>query len=535
MIIFYNANIYAPKHPGATALAIQKGRFIAIGSDEEIVDTFSRQAKVINLRGMTLWPGLTDAHIHLRLLAESMGMVDCETGSRQECLSRIEKATQLLPDGAWLRGHGWNQNTWTEGFGTAAMLDVVSNAKPAYLTAKSLHAGWANNLALQLAGIDAQTPDPTGGEIQRDEHGLPTGILFEAGAMQLVERVIPKPTLAETILKIQALLPELYRVGLVGVHDFDDFLCWQALQAIYQDGTTSLRIRKHIPFDHLDGFINAGLRTNFGDDSLHLGGLKLFSDGALGPQTAAMMAPYEGTQSTGDLLLTEDELLDIGIKAVSHGISLAVHAIGDRANHVVLNAFERIKAFETRHHLPRLTHRIEHVQIIDPRDLPRLAKLDIVASMQPIHAPSDMLMADRFLGGRAENAYATRSVLTAGAICVFGSDAPVEPFNPFIGLHAAVTRRRLDGSPSEEGWFPLQKLTLEEALHGFTQAPALISGRGHSMGRIAPGYQADFVLLETDPFNMNQHDLREITPLATFIAGECKHSSVDCSIDLLSN
>jgi len=525
MILFYNANIYAPGHPDATALVIDHDRFLAVGTDAEILDVFSATSQVINLHGKTLWPGLIDAHLHLRQLAESVMMVDCETATRHECLLRVKNAAKQLPGNAWVRGHGWNQNQWNEGFGNAYLLDSVCGNKPAYLTAKSLHAAWANSQALRLAGIDAFTPDPPGGELQRDQEGRPTGILYEAGAMQLVEAVIPKPSLMEDSAKIKSLLPKLWEVGLIGVHDFDDFACWLALQAIRQEGSTPLRVHKHIPFDHLDDFIHAGLHTGYGDDQLSIGGVKLFSDGALGPQTAAMQEPYQGTQSVGTLLMSEEELVQIGIFATTHGVATAVHAIGDRANHIVLNAFERIRAYEEMHNLLHLPHRVEHVQIIDPEDLTRFKKLGIIASVQPIHAPSDMLMADRFLGERAQYAYAYRSILESGATIVLGSDAPVESFNPFYGLHAAVTRQRRDGTPGKEGWHPAQRLSLEEALKGFTQTPALISGHAKDLGKISPGFQADFILLNDDPFKINPQALANIQPLATFIAGECKFNA----------
>lgn len=527
MNIFYNANIYAPDHPRATAVAIDHGRFIAIGSDSEILDVFSHQGIAINLEGKTIWPGLTDAHLHLRHLAESMAMIDCETPSREDCLMCVEKAAALLPKDAWVRGHGWNHNQWQNGFGTAEMLDAVCGHRPAYLTAKSLHAAWANSLALKMAGIDSQTPDPPGGIIQRDTNGEPTGILLEGAAMDRVAAIIPPPTLQQIATQIKALMGAFWKVGLIGVHDFDDFNCWLALQSIHQKGELSFRIRKHIPFDHLDAFINAGIRTDFGDDWLDLGGVKLFSDGALGPQTAAMLAPFEQSGEIGTLLLTEDELFDIGKHAVDHGIALAVHAIGDRANHVVLNAFEHLREYEKTHSLPHLRHRIEHVQILDPEDFIRLAKLDIVASVQPVHAPSDMIMADRYLGTRTRHAYAYQSILEAGAPYVCGSDAPVEPYNPFHGLHAAVTRRRLDGTPGSDGWHPEQRLSLEEALLGFTHYPAVITNKGNKLGKISQGYYADFIVLEEDPFTIDPHQLGEITPLATFIEGDCKYQSTD--------
>jgi len=527
MIIFYNANIISPDYPGATAFVIDKKRFYAVGKDRDILDAFSTRAKVFNLNGKSVLPGLIDAHMHLRHLAENISTVDCETSTLQECLSRIKQVAILLPKDAWVRGHGWNHNLWAESYGNASLLDEVCGGRPAYLTAKSLHAAWVNTPALTLARIDNTTPDPPGGTIQRGTNNQPTGILFEAGAMDLIEKIIPKSNTQDIIQKIEALLPKLWKVGLVGIHDFDDFECWLALQEIAQQNTTVLRVHKQIPFNQLDTFVNAGLRTHFGNVRLNLGGVKLFSDGALGPHTAAMHAPYEGTQTVGELLVTEDEIVEIGLFSVNHGISLTIHAIGDRANHIVLNAFERIRAYEEKHHLPYLPHRIEHVQIINPEDLPRFKKLNIIASIQPIHAPSDMDMADRFLGQRSNHAYAYRSLIDAGATYVMGSDAPVESYNPFLGLYAAVTRCRLDGTPGNSGWHPEQRLSLDEALLGYTVAPCSLAGYEAELGKIAPGYYADFLILNENPFKIPSHNLGALQPVATFIAGQCLYNSSD--------
>ena len=533
MKIFFNANIFSPEHPGASALVLDQGLFIALGKDEEILAGFPSADQVINLRGKTLWPGLTDAHLHLLKLAETMTMVDCETKTLDQCLERVREAANSLPPDAWVRGHGWNQNLWQEGFGTAEMLDQVTGGRPAFLTAKSLHAAWANSKALALAGIKDHTSDPPGGIIQRDAAGRATGILFEADGMAMVESVIKPPTLSENCQKLRLLIPTLWKMGLVGVHDFDGFDCWQALQVIQQEADLPFRVRKHIPYSHMNEFIAAGLRTDYGSNFLHLGGVKLFSDGALGPQTAAMHQPYEGTSETGKLFLTSDEIFEIGELAVKNGLALAIHAIGDRANHIVLNAYEKLRKYEYAHHLPHYQHRIEHVQIIDPQDIPRLAQLDVIASVQPVHAPSDMKMADRNLGVRARYAYAYRDLLNSRATVIFGSDAPVEPVNPFIGIHAAVTRQQLDGSPGPEGWQPQQRLSLSEALIGFSQTSAETTGRGNKIGKIAEGACADFIILNKNPFMLPKCELAYIQPTATFINGQCVFQSSDSNFELI--
>ncbi len=525
MLLLYNANIYQKnKHP-ANAMVFDKGCIIAVGTDEDILNGFSAAKKKINLEGKTIWPGLTDSHVHLQLLAANFAKINCETKSSGECLARIKEKTEKLPAESWVLGHGWNHNNWEEGYGNAKILDQVCGGRPAYLTSKSLHSAWVNSTALELAGIDAQAPEPAGGTIMRDASGEPTGILLEAGAMSLVESRIPKPSLQDNIRDIQALIPELWRMGLVGIHDFDGIDCWNALREIHQKQQLKFRVRKHIPYDHLQHFIDAGIHTNDGDDWMHIGGVKLFADGALGPQTAAMQQPYENTNHSGTLLLTEAEIIEIGRFAVVNGISLAIHAIGDRANHVVINGLENIINYQKAKHLPILNHRIEHVQIIDPIDIARIADLGLIASVQPVHAPSDMQMADRYLGKRAENAYTYKSILDSGALMIFGSDAPVEPVNPFLGIHAAVTRRRIDGAPGLDGWNPGQRIELESALNAFSSQPAFVSNRGDHLGKIEAGYRADFLVLVKDPFKEDPDLIPLIQPSATFIDGTCVYQA----------
>ena len=304
------------------------------------------------------------------------------------------------------------------------------------------------------------------------------------------------------------------------MHDFDRELCIQALQLMDERGQLRLRVCKSIPKEFLDKAIELGYKTGEGTDSLWFGGVKLFTDGALGPKTAAMLKPYEGGDELGMLLLSEEELYEIGIKAAKAGLSLSVHAIGDLANRTVLDAMERLREFETREGIHPLPHRIEHVQLIHPGDVGRLAELKVTASMQPIHATSDMEMAEKYWGNRTAYAYAPKHQFDAGALVVFGSDAPVESPNPWWGIHAAVTRRQLDGSPGPEGWHPEGRVTLQQALAGFTANPALAAGRGQVQGKIAPGYWADLVVLDEDPFTLFPEELLNITPGGIMASGD---------------
>jgi len=520
MKLIHNACVYTldSARPVASALAIEAGHIVAVGGEELLV--VCEHAEHEDMGRRVILPGLTDAHIHLQEYALSLQVVDCEVESRQEILHRVAERALETPRGEWVRGHGWNQNAWGGEWQTATDLDAVTPHNPVYLTAKSLHVSWVNSLALKMGGITASTPDPDNGRIQRDSRGHPTGILFEK-AVKLVEAVIPEPDPEDLAKTFELLIPKLWRMGLTGVHDFDKRTCFMALQLIDARGVLRLRVVKSIPFESISQAVELGLRSGFGDDFLRIGSIKLFADGALGPHTGAMFDPYvDEPQNRGILLLTGDNLFEVGRRAADGGLSLAVHAIGDRAVHEVLDGFTQLRNYEQERGLPPLRHRMEHVQTIRPEDAGRLAGLGIIASMQPVHAPSDMFMADRLLGERAAFSYAWRTQLEHAARLAFGSDAPVESPNPFFGLAAAVTRCRADGSPGPEGWFPEQRLTVRAALEGFTSGPAYAAGMEDRLGRLSAGFLADLIVVETDPFTCDPAELYTIQPVATMVAGD---------------
>ena len=532
MRILYNAHIYTqdPRCPAASALAIEGGQILATGDDEGILSQFEHRKPgtsitLENLSGRWLLPGLIDAHLHLENYALALRKVDCETSTKEECLERVAERARQAPPGEWILGHGWNQNAWEGGFGCAADLDAVAPMNPVFLTAKSLHAAWANSAALRLARegrcVSAETPDPPGGKLGRLPSGNPDGILFES-AMDWIYSILPEPGVEETAAAINEAQQVLWRQGLTGVHDFDRRRCFAALQLLHQRGLLRLRVNKNIPLEDLPHATALGLRSGFGDAMLRIGSVKAFADGALGPQTAAMLQPYNGggEEERGILLLDGEQIFEHGRLAVDCGLSMAIHAIGDRAVHETLDGLAHLRAYESAQGLVPGRHRIEHVQLIHPDDAPRLAELEIIASMQPSHAPSDMIMADRYWGERTAYAYAWRTQLSYGARLAFGSDAPVESPNPFWGLYAAIARRRLDGSPGTEGWRPEQRLFLHEALQAFTLGAAYAAGLEDRLGRLAPGYLADMILLEEDPFALPPEALRDVRPLRTMVAGE---------------
>jgi hypothetical protein len=517
-LVLTNARIHTmdAAQPTARSIAIRGNVILALGSDDAMRSLLP-DAEVIDLHDRCVIPGLIDAHLHAEWTSLGLKNIDAETPTLDEVLRRVEERAKITPKGAWIRGHGWNQNVWGGVFPTKADLDRVAPEHPVYLKAKSGHAAWGNSPALKMAGITSGTPDPIGGEIVRDAQGEPTGIFFE-DALELVERIIPEPSAQQVADALRDALPLFHRVGLTGVHDFDGARALQAWQILKERGELNFRVSKTIPVYLQEHAIALGLRSGFGDDRLRINSVKTFADGALGPQTALMIDPYEGTtDKRGISTCDKEEMFENVRKASAAGLSSTIHAIGDKANHDVLDVFAMVRQEEGG---TRLRHRIEHVQLLHPDDFNRLAQLSIIASMQPIHATSDMLMADRYWGKRSAGAYAWRTQLNAGAMLTFGSDSPVESFNPFLGIHAAVTRRRTDGSPHPDGWYPEQRLTVEEAVYGFTLGAAYASYEEPRKGSLTPGKLADLIVLDRDIFTIDPMEIAETQVLATMIDGQ---------------
>jgi predicted amidohydrolase YtcJ len=538
-LVLTNGHIYTldPTRPHATAVAIRDNKILGLGRNDEMKALLGPGGEWIDLAGRCVTPGLVDAHVHFQWYSLNLQRVDLfEVPSLDEALRRVgQRAAQMQPD-EWLQGRGWKHELWpVRAFPTAADLDSVAPHIPVLLSDKSGHAGWANSRALRLAGIDRHTPDPAGGQIQRDANGDPTGILFEE-AISLVSSIIPPPTEQRLVEAMRAAQQRCLAGGLTGLHDFDGRLCFQALQTLRSNGELQLRVVKNIPVYRLEHAIGVGLRTGLGDDWLRIGGVKIFADGALGPRTAAMIEPYEGEPDNRGIAVTDkEEMMALVSQISANGLSATIHAIGDRANHDVLDVYEAVRKEEIERleirdswlnfqspisNLPaNRRHRIEHVQIFHPADQERLARLGVIASMQPIHATSDMDMAGRYWGERAQYSYAWRKLLDAGTTLVFGSDAPVEPIEPLLGIYAAVTRRRPDGSPGPDGWYPDQRLTMHEAIAGFSFGAAVTSGREATMGTVAPGKLADLTIFDRDIFTVNHDELLDVKIVGTVVDG----------------
>ena len=508
-LLLYNGHVYTMDagQPLGQAVAISGNRILAVGSDAELRPLLRTGAPAVDLSGRAVIPGLIDAHVHFGWfsIGTYQKRVDLDNvPTKAEALTRVAEAAAAREAGAWIQGAGWNKNLWTGAeFPTAADLDAVAPAHPVALEDKSHHATWVNSRAMEIAGISASTPDPSGGQIVRDGQGRPTGMLLETAA-DLVFRAIPEPGVEVAQEAMRQGIAYAQRLGLTGVHDPGHATILSALQMLRAQGELGLRALVHIPSGDMEAAVGLGLRSGFGDEYLRIGGVKIFADGALGPQTAYMLAPYEDeVDNVGIPTHSQEGLLDLVQRAHGAGLAVAVHAIGDAANRAVLDAIE---------HSPRpadsfLPDRIEHVQILHPDDVPRFSRMGVVASMQPIHATSDMDMAERYWGRRCELAYAWRSVLENGASLAFGSDCPVETLDPLAGIHAAVTRRRADGSPGPRGWIPAQRLTVEQAVHAYTLGAAHASGESDIKGSLLAGKLADLVVLSHDIFGIEAMEI----------------------------
>jgi predicted amidohydrolase YtcJ len=526
-LVLTNGRIYTmdSTRPQAQAIALQGDKIMALGGNDEMKSLLGQGGEWVDLGGRFVTPGLVDAHVHFQHFALSLRNVDLDGAPTcQAALTRIASFIAQNPESGWLRGRGWSQDAWPDrAFPTAADLDAIVPDRPVYLSHKSGHAAWVNSAALKLAHVNETTPDPPGGQIQRDAGGRPTGIFFE-DAMDLVASHIPRPTTDEIAAAMRQAQAYCWSVGLTGLHDFDGRDCFIALQQLRESGELGLRVVKNVPVYRLEHALGVGLRSGFGDEWLRIGGVKIFADGALGSRTAAMIAPYEGEPDNLGIVVTDkEEMLEKARQASVGGLSLTIHAIGDRANHDVLDVYEFLRREEKERHAPRLRHRIEHVQVLHPGDLNRLAALDVIASMQPIHATSDMDMADRYWGERARYSYAWRTMWDSGALVVFGSDAPVERIDPLPGIHAAVTRRRANGYPDEEGWFPQERLTLEETLYAFTKAAAITSGQKKTQGSLTPGKLADLTIFYQDLFEVPEDEILEVGIAGTIVSGTFRH------------
>lgn len=511
-----------PTKPTAQAIAIQGDRIAWVGGSDEARRLFRNPSRIIDLHGATILPGLIDAHVHLLSLGQSLLRLNLkDVADEKEAVTLVKERVAATAANEWIVGWGWDEGRWASHYPTNQALSDVSPNNPVFLVGLHSFAGWANKKALQLAGVNKGTKDPDNGRILHDEKtGEPTGILLNR-AQELVEKHIPPMTLAQTEKAIELAARECVRNGLTSVHDARvSPLMLQAFRELIRDGRMPLRI-----YAILDGadqtLVNEWLARGPEIDPQHrltIRSFKLFADGALGSRGAALLQPYvDAPQTNGVITTPETEVYELTHRSLEKGFQVCTHAIGDAANRMVLDAYARALSESPQSRDQRL--RIEHAQVLTAGDIPRFAKLGVIPSMQPTHCTSDMVWAEKRVGPhRIKGAYAWRSLLATGVHLPLSSDFPGEAVNPFYGIYAAVTRQDPNGNPTG-GWNPEQRLTLRDALRGYTIEAAYAEFEEKTKGSIEKGKLADFTIILQDISGLKPKEILSIKVLKTFVGG----------------
>lgn len=526
-VILHNGRFYTvdAERPMTQAVAIRGGRIAAVGTNEEMFELAGPATRMVNLEGHTVTPGWIDSHGHLMNLGISLQNLDfVGTTSLDEIVQMVAVRAESTAWGQWILGRGWDQNDWEEkAFPDHEALSAATPHHPVYLTRVDGHAGFANARAMAIAGITADTPDPPGGKILRDPvTDEPTGVFIDA-AQRLVRQHIPAMSTAQRTWAIQLAINECLRYGVTSVHDAG--VPGQTLdlyEQLIDRGPFDLRVYAMISAgdnDALDQYFTEGPLIGFGDERLTVRSIKIMADGALGSRGAALLEEYSDDPGNTGLMVTPPERIrSLVNRALDAGFQVCTHAIGDRANRIVLDAYGSALLKHPRVNDPRL--RIEHAQVIALEDIPRFARLDVIASMQATHATSDMYWAEDRLGEeRVKGAYTWRKLLDEGVRIANGSDFPVEGVNPLWGFYAAITRQDHAGWP-EDGWMPGEKMTRKEALRSFTLDAAYAAFEEDIKGSIEPGKLADFAVFSGDIMWMPPKDLLETRVVMTILGGK---------------
>lgn len=522
---YLHGRIYTndPKQPWASAIAIRDEKILCVGSIEQILldcGGAEPNGETIQLKGAFVMPGFNDAHTHLGAAGRAKLSLDLRgVQSVAELQKKVKEAVAQHQPGEWIVGDGWDHTLWPDKkFPNRQQLDEVAPENPVFLSHISGHVGVANTLALKKSEIRPDTKNPTGGEIERDADGEPTGMLKEASAMEFVEQKIPEPTAEERRKGIELVFAELAKNGVTSAQDnsaWDDFLVYRDLK---MEKKLTARITEWLPFsapvEELQNMRSEGGTT---DPWLKTGALKMVTDGALGSRTAAMLAPYSDDPNTSGIMAMDPEKLKaLALERDKLGFQIAFHAIGDKANRVALDVFEailRVNGARDRR------DRIEHAQVVAPEDIPRFGTLHVIASMQPSHETTDMRWAEQRIGpDRAKGAYAWNSLQKAGAKLAFGTDYPVEVINPFRGLYACVTRELPEGGPAG-GWEPQEKLPLDECIRAYTSGSAYAQFEEGKKGELKVGEWADFIVLSQDITKAAPSDYVKTEVVKTVVGG----------------
>jgi predicted amidohydrolase YtcJ len=523
-LVILNARVYTAdvNRPVAEAFAVRAGRIAFVGSTRGALALVGPRTERLDLAGRTVIPGMVDAHAHLLGLGQALRTVNLVgTRSYDEVIARVVERAKTARPGEWIRGRGWDQNDWADTrFPTHQALSRAVPNNPVYLTRVDGHAALVNAKALELAQVTAATPDPTGGRFIRDSAGTPTGVLVD-GAQGVVGRVIPPAARVELREQTLAAIAEANRWGLTGIHDAgvdaDGIAVYEDLA---REGKYDLRNYVMIRSNDstLDAFMKRGRQIGLYDGRLWIRSIKLVADGALGSRGAALLEPYsDDPGNTGLITTTPERIKGVAVRALKAGFQVNVHAIGDRANRMVLDQFEA--AFKE---VPVADHRfrIEHAQILRYQDIPRFAELDVIPSMQGSHQTSDMYWVPNRLGwARSQGAYAWRSLLNTGVVIPNGSDFPVEAVNPLISFHSLFTRQDADNFPPG-GWFPEQRTTRQEALWSITLWPAYAAFMENESGTLTAGKYADFVVLDRDIMSVAPEEVLGTHVLLTVLGGK---------------
>lgn len=503
------------------AMLVDEGKVAAIGSRTEMAG-LAKQAAVIDGKGRNLLPGLIDAHGHVMGLGTNILQANLvATPTLDAALQKVKTYVQAHPKNKWILGRGWNQVIWNLGrFPTAKELDSVISDRPALMERVDGHALWANSAAIKIAGIDKNTKDPVGGHIERDVDGNATGVFIDSASTLLTSKV-PQPTKLEWSEALDNALVEMTSVGLTSVGDPGiDKSTFELYKQYADQGKLSARIYGMISGvgEQFESISKGGPLIAYGNDFLTVRSVKLYADGALGSRGAALLAPYsDQPENSGLLFNTNQQLTDMIAKGLSKGYQMNVHAIGDKANSQVLDSFEAAYKLQGG---KELRNRIEHAQVVPVSDIPRFVPLQLIASMQPTHATSDMNMAEARIGKeRMKGAYAWQLYLKQGTIIAGGSDFPVESANPFFGIHAAVTRQDADNKPAG-GWYPDQAMSVIEAFRAFTLDAAYAAHAENTQGTLQPGKWADFILVDRDIFTVDPSQIRTTQVLETWVGGK---------------
>jgi predicted amidohydrolase YtcJ len=521
-LVVLNANVRTgdKSRPAAEAIAVSGNRIVAIGNTAEIRKLAGPATRRIDAGGKTVIAGFNDAHVHFMETGQQLSSVDLrDARSPEEFVRRIRDFASRLPKGRWILGGQWDHENWTPNrLPTAEMIDAVTPDNPVFINRLDGHMALANSLAMRLAKIDRTTKDVEGGEIVRDAEGNPTGI-FKDTAMGYIERIIPDPTFEEKLEYAQAMSDYAASLGVTSVQDMSAGTDVGVYQELLRRGTLKTRIYACSPLADYERWKRTGIHFAFGGAMLRVGCLKGFTDGSLGSTTAWFFKPYLDAPNTSGLPRADVTTTMEGniIEADKAKLQVNIHAIGDRANATILDFYETVEKINGKRDR---RFRIEHAQHLRQEDIPRFGRLGVIASMQPFHVIDDGRWAWKRLDAeRLKGTYAFRSLLDSGAVIAFGSDSPVAPLNPLLGVYGAVTRRTLDDK-NPDGWIPEQKITVGEAVRAFTWGSAYAEFQEKMKGTLIPGMLADFVILSEDIFTIDPVKIKDVKVVTTVVDGK---------------